>query len=168
MMAAKKILLLGDSRLYQPSQEVMRSQLSTARQVVADLHDTIVEFKQQYGFGRGIAAPQIGHFYRIFYLHIGNQGTAVINPVLKPIGNDLMEVWDDCMSFPGLEVRLRRHRRCVLHFKDLNWNDQTVEYQDDLSELIQHEYDHLGGILAVQKALDNRSLRINPDKLACV
>jgi peptide deformylase len=71
-----------------------------------------------------------------------------------------MELWDDCMSFPGLLVRVKRHRRCVMDFLDENWQAQQWILEDDLSELIQHEYDHLDGILATQRAIDDRSFRI--------
>jgi peptide deformylase len=65
------------------------------------------------------------------------------------------------MSFPGLEVKLLRHKKCRVYYKNLEWVDCELEFEGDLAELIQHEYDHLDGILAVQRAIDNKSLRIN-------
>ncbi len=87
-----------------------------------------------------------------------------INPVLKPLSKETFKLWDDCMSFPGLEVYLERYRIVKLTYKDLNWNDREMVFEGDLAELIQHEYDHLDGILSVQRAIDNKGFRINKDK----
>lgn len=165
-MAIRDILLLGDESLYNVSREITRDELDKARQVVANLHDTMVNFREKYGFGRAIAAPQIGEFLRIIYLNFGGQSYALINPVPE-FGTETFQVWDDCMSFPGLEVKLTRYRETKLSYKDLTWKTCVLELENDLSELIQHEYDHLDGILAVDRALDNRSLRINKAKSGC-
>ena len=69
----------------------------------------------------------------------------------------MIELWDDCMSFPNLLVKVRRHKRCSLRFYDENWKEQVWRLEDDMSELIQHEYDHLNGILATQRAIDDKS-----------
>lgn len=81
-----------------------------------------------------------------------------INPVLSFPDEDKMDVMDDCMSFPGLLVRVERYKRCVIRYKDENWQDCEMKLEGDLSELLQHEYDHLGGILAVMRAKDQKSL----------
>ena len=99
-------------------------------------------------------------------MNFSDTSYVLINPCLK-FGEDQFQVWDDCMSFPGLEVRLNRYRKTTISYKDLQWNDCTLEFEDDLSELIQHEYDHLDGILAVQRALDSKSFRINQQKSGC-
>ncbi|MHA2064832.1 MAG: peptide deformylase, partial [Candidatus Thorarchaeota archaeon] len=69
-------------------------------------------------------------------------------------------VWDDCMCFPELLVRLRRHKSCTIHYRDMNWNQKTMSLEDSLSELIQHEYDHLDGVLAVSRAIDPKSFAL--------
>ncbi|ENK0838810.1 peptide deformylase [Clostridium botulinum] len=163
-MSAKPILLLGDEILYRISEEIQKSNLDKAKQVINDLHDTIVSFKNQYGFGRAIAAPQIGESVRIIYMHLGNKTHYFINPVLEFIGEDTFQLWDDCMSFPGLEVYVERHRKCKVNYKNLNWEDCEMYLEGDLSELFQHEYDHLDGIFAVQRAKDLKSFRINKNK----
>ncbi|MDR3564788.1 MAG: peptide deformylase [Negativicutes bacterium] len=165
-MAIRDILLLGDESLYNVSREITRDELGKARQVVADLHDTMVNFREKYGFGRAIAAPQIGEFLRIIYLNFGGQSYALLNPAPE-FGTETFQVWDDCMSFPGLEVKLTRYRKTKLSYTDLAWKTCILELENDLSELIQHEYDHLDGVLAVDRARDNRSLRINKAKSGC-
>ena len=86
-----------------------------------------------------------------------DQPRVIINPTLEPVGDELMELWDDCMSFPKLLVRVRRCRRCILRYRDENWQPQELLMEDGMSELIQHEYDHLNGILATMRAVDSKS-----------
>lgn len=81
-----------------------------------------------------------------------------INPSLSFPDNEKMEVVDDCMSFPGLLVNVDRYKRCIVRYKDENWNDCEMHLEGDLAELLQHEYDHLDGILAVMRAKDEKSL----------
>lgn len=158
-MAVREILLLGNEKLYDVSTEVKEEELKNIKEITEDLHDTLMNFRKEYGAGRAIAAPQINVFKRIIYMNIGEPVT-FINPRLEYIGNEKIEVWDDCMSFPKLRVKVPRYRQCRIYYKDLSWNDCMLEFSDDLSELMQHEYDHLDGILAVQRAIDNKSFKI--------
>lgn len=68
------------------------------------------------------------------------------------------------MSFPGLEVKVLRYDKAVVTYKDINWDSRKISFEGDLAELIQHEVDHLDGILAVHRAVDNRSLRMKKEK----
>jgi peptide deformylase len=156
-MAVKPILLLGEEALYRVSDAVTAAELEGLRPVVQDLHDTMMAFRAQYGCGRAIAAPQIGVFKRLIYLHI-DKPTVFVNPVLTGLSDELMTLWDDCMCFPELLVRVRRHRSCTISFLDIEGRRQEWYLEGDLSELLQHEYDHLDGILATQRALDDRSI----------
>jgi len=67
-------------------------------------------------------------------------------------------MWDDCFSFPDLMVRLRRHVRVVIEYEDLEGACRRLEAEGALSELIQHEMDHLDGVLAVDHARSSRDL----------
>lgn len=155
----RKLLLLGDERLYDVSEPVMKEALSEVKEIVQDLHDTMMAYRQKYGVGRAIAAPQIGAFKRVVYMNIGTPIT-FINPVIHFPDDEMMELLDDCMCFPGLLVKVNRHVRCEVHFKDLEWQDQTLFFEGDLSELFQHEYDHLDGILATMRAKDEKAFII--------
>jgi peptide deformylase len=158
-MSAREILLLGNPLLYASSQKLSASDGDAARAVAEDLHDTLMEFRRVHGFGRAIAAPQIGVFIRMVYMHVG-EPCALLNPVLEPIGHDTMDIWDDCMSFPGLLVRVRRFRRCRLSYRDFDGREHQRVVEGDLAELLQHECDHLDGVLAVQRAIDDRSFAL--------
>jgi peptide deformylase len=166
-MAIRDILLLGNENLYRVCSEVREEDAARAARIVQDLHDTMMEFRRKYGFGRAIAAPQIDEPYRILYMNFDGNSIAFINPVIGFPDDEKFEMWDDCMSFPGLEVRLMRHKRCNVQYRDLEWKKCSIDFEGDLAELFQHEYDHLDGILAVQRALDNKAFRINRSKSGC-
>lgn len=158
-MAIKEILLLGNPKLYNVSSVVKKTELDSIKVIVDDLHDTLIDFRKRYGAGRAIAAPQIGVFKRILYMYI-DKPEVFINPVLEYENEEMMEVWDDCMSFPDLLVKVSRYRRCTIEYYDLNWEEKVLELEGDLAELLQHEYDHLDGILAVQRAIDKHSFAL--------
>jgi peptide deformylase len=162
-MAVREILLLGNPRLYEVSEAVKEDDLKDLPLVVADLHDTLLDFRKRYGAGRAIAAPQIGFMKRLIYMFI-QAPFVFINPSLETPGTEMIEVWDDCMCFPDLLVKVQRHRQCTIRFKDLQWNDRAMSLTDDLSELLQHEYDHLDGILAVTRAVDGRSFALRSQR----
>lgn len=153
----REILLLGDPALYAVSEPVAQKELPAMAAVCRDLHDTLMEYRRVHGAGRAIAAPQIGVKKRLLYLCI-DEPTAFLNPVLTFPDGERMPVLDDCMSFPGLLVKVHRYRRCVVTYRDLQWRACRMELEGDLSELLQHEYDHLDGILATMRADDDKSL----------
>ena len=152
----REILLLGNPQLYEISEEVKREELEDLRSVFKDLFDCIRGIRRDYGFGRAIAAPQIGLQKRIICI-LTDRPYVIINPTIEFVGDEMMEIMDDCMSFPNLLVRVRRYRHCILHYLDENWEQQEKQMDDDMAELIQHEYDHLDGILATMRAIDNKS-----------
>lgn len=152
------ILQLGNPQLYEKSAPVKRAELDELKPVFQDLHDIILEFRAKYNAGRAIAAPQIGVMKRIICWNVESP-KVLINPQLVNMSEELFELWDDCMSFPNLLVRLKRHKSCTVRFLDEHWQAQEWHLTDDLSELIQHEYDHLDGILATQRAIDNQSFK---------
>ena len=158
-MAVREILLLGNPQLHEVSLEVERDELPDLGGIIQDLHDTMMDFRARRGLGRAIAAPQIGVMKRVVYMNTG-EPLVFINPRLIPAGDETMEVWDDCMSFPELLVRVERYRACRIEYLDIDWNASAMELEGDLSELLQHECDHLDGILAVERAIDCRSFAL--------
>ncbi len=159
-MSLEKILKLGDLNLYKKSNEVQANELPLLKSEIDTLFSLIVEFRNTYGAGRGIAAPQTGLLKRIICLDIENKQHLLINPLLGNLSEEIIEVWDDCMCFPNMLVKVNRHKNCTVTYKDENWNGHKWDLTDSLSELIQHEYDHLDGILATQRAIDNKSFKI--------
>lgn len=162
-MTAKKILRLGNPELYRKCEEVQSNEMDYIKTVVADMRDTLLDFRERFGFGLAIAAPQIGVRKRLVYAHIGTD-LVLINPILKEMSEDMIELWDNCMSFPDLLVKVRRHKSGQIDYYDLNWKKQNLMLGGDLSQLMQHECDHLDGILAVQHAIDNKSFALKSEK----
>jgi peptide deformylase len=157
-MRLDDILLLGDPRLYEVCQPIQQEELPEIESLIEPLGSLVLAFRQKYGAGRAIAAPQLGIMKRLVVMNIDHP-IAIINPVLSDSSDELMEVWDDCMSFPNLLVHLHRHRRCTMTFRDIHWKEQVWHLEDDLSELMQHEIDHLDGILATQRAHGHRAFK---------
>jgi len=158
-MAVREVLLLGNPTLYEISDPVSKEDLSKIVAVITDLHDTLMAFKERYGAGRAIAAPQIGVMKRLIYMYIGGP-VIFINPVLDEKSEEMMEVWDDCICFPELLVKVRRHKRCRIRYHNMEWDKEERWLDGDLSELLQHETDHLDGILAVSRAVDGHSFAL--------
>jgi len=162
-MAVKDILLLGNPKLYEVSSPVKEEELDSVKPVIEDLHDTLTDFRKRNNAGRAIAAPQISFMKRIVYMNI-EKPVVLINPVLDILSADMFEIWDDCMSFPDILVKVKRHKKCHVAFRDLEWKYQSLDLQDSLSELIQHEVDHLNGILALSRAIDGKSFALRSQK----
>jgi peptide deformylase len=157
-MSLDEILKLGNPKLHEVSEPVRISESKKLKSTINKLHNLLMEFREEYGTGRAIAAPQIGVLKRVIYLNI-EKPVVIINPELSDFSKEMMELWDDCFCFPNLLVKVKRHQRCRLQFFDIDWNRQIWVPEGDLSELIQHEYDHLDGILATQRAIDLKSFR---------
>lgn len=161
MKKLEDLLLLGDPLLYQTSEPVLKSELPLLPGWVADLDNVMKEIRAKYNFGRAIAAPQLGIMKRLVYMNI-DRPVVFINPQLIDMSDEMFELWDDCMSFPNLLVKVKRHKNLTIRYLDENWQQQEWKMADDLSELLQHEYDHLDGILCTMRAVDEKSFRWRP------
>jgi peptide deformylase len=162
-MAVRKILLLGNPKLHQICDPVEADELDHMGEVVIDLHDTLMDCQRRIRAGRAIAAPQIGVMKRLVYMHI-DRPVVFLNPRLDHMSEASIELWDDCLSFPDLLVRVRRHQRCRLRYRDMDWIEQEVSLEGDLAELLQHECDHLDGVLAVARAIDGQSFMLRSQR----
>ncbi len=154
-MAVRRILQLGDPLLREKSEPA--SDPSSLVVVLTDLRDTLHDFQQAHGFGRGISAVQIGALQRVIYLEFYGISYCLINPQYEHLSEDKFWLWDDCFSFPNLLVWLERSKTVRLQYQDENGSERKIEASGALSELIQHEMDHLDGILAIDRALDRNS-----------
>ena len=162
-MAVKEILKLGNPELYEVSETVLEEELQKLKPVVEDLHDTMMNFREEWKAGRAIAAPQIGVKKRLIYMNI-DKPVVFFNPIIEQQSEELFEVWDDCMCFPELLVKVLRFKHCRITYRDLEWRECAMDLKDDLSELLQHEADHLDGILAVSRAIDAQSFALRSQR----
>ena len=128
------------------------------RLILRDLRATLADFRRRHGFGRGISAVQIGEPVRIIYIEFEGAAYSLVNPQWESLSRDKLRLWDDCFSFPDLLVYLERSRAVSLSYHDPDGNLRRLEAAGALAELLQHEMDHLDGVLAVDRALDRMSL----------
>ncbi len=149
-MAVRPVRLLGDPILRAKCERVTDPQSPAVRLVADDLQDTLRDLKRRHGRGRGLAAPQIGAPLRIVYLEL-DEPWLLINPEIEDIGTEDFEVWDECFSVPNLLVRVQRAYRVKVKYEDLEGTSHTMEVEGELSELLQHEFDHLDGVLMVDR-----------------
>jgi peptide deformylase len=158
MKTLDNLLLLGDPRLYQVCDAFKHSELPLVKHWVNDLHNVMQQIRERYHFGRAIAAPQLGIMKRLIYMNI-DKPVVFINPELHDLSGEKFELWDDCMSFPNLLVRVSRHKSLTIKYTDENWEPQQWQMEYSLSELLQHEYDHLDGILCTMRAVDGKAFK---------
>jgi peptide deformylase len=158
MKTLADLLLLGDPRLYETCEPVLKSELPLVEAWVADMDNVMKEIRLKYNFGRAIAAPQLGLMKRLIYMNI-DKPVIFINPELENLSDDMFDLWDDCMSFPNLLVKVKRHRGLTVRYLDEKWEPQVCKMEDALSELLQHEYDHLNGVLCTMRAVDEKAFK---------
>jgi len=150
---ADGVLLLGDSRLRRVCEPVDDVDSAAFRAQSARLGAMLSAFRARHGFGRAIAAPQLGIARRLVAANLDGRALVLVNPEIVWRSGETFTLWDDCMSFPDLLVRVRRHRRVSLRYTDGAGRERTLEDLDPATaELFQHELDHLDGVLAVDRA----------------
>lgn len=149
-MSVHPVRLLGDPILRASCEPITNPGSMAARVVVDDLTETLRELKTRQGFGRGLSAPQIGAPVRIVYIEI-DRPWVLINPEIIDVGNEDFSVWDDCFSIPDLLVRVSRAYRIRLRYQDVKGESHTADLEGEVAELVQHEVDHLDGVLIVDR-----------------
>ncbi len=164
-MTIHRILLMGNEHLKRVSAPVQDPTSAKTRALVDDLLDTINAVD-----GNGLAAPQIGVNQRVVVYRVPAHRipagarqqpiawTVLVNPVLEPLDDDKREIWERCQSLPNLYGRVPRHNRVRLTFTTLAGDMQTRLAQGYHAMLLQHECDHLDGILYPMRMTDMRDL----------
>ena len=160
-MAVRTLLQLGDPRLRQVAYPVQDATAANISALVDDLADTLAHWRRSTGYGRAIAAPQLGVRQRVIFLQLpGAQPWPMVNPEIIQRSLDKIVVWDACLSFLSIFMQVERHREITVRYQDLrgDWHEIRAGAERDLSELLQHEIDHLDGILAVDRIVDMKTL----------
>ncbi len=156
-MPVREILQLGNPTLRMKCAGVKSFRTPDLTALVDDLRDTLDDFRRRNNFGRGIASPQIGITKRVILIQV-DKPLALVNPVITGRSRKLMTLWDDCFSFPNLRVKVKRNLSIDVRYQDIEGKKHLLKAHDGLSELLQHEIDHINGILAVDRALDSRHI----------
>jgi peptide deformylase len=132
------------------------------RLVFEDLKDTLAHWRATTTYGRGIAAPQIGVMQRIVFLNV-DRPWSLINPEIVARSPETMIVWDACLSFLSIFFQVTRNCWIDIRYQDLTGAWHECRAEGDLSELLQHEIDHLDGILALDRMTDIRTMCVREE-----
>ncbi|MGH8963464.1 MAG: peptide deformylase [Jatrophihabitantaceae bacterium] len=145
-MSVQPIRLFGDPVL-RTAADVVTDFDRELRTLVADLAETMLDAP-----GSGLAAPQIGVGLRVFTYHVDDaQSGHLVNPVLHFPDDDEQDGPEGCLSIPGLSWDCRRRANVVAHGQNMYGDQITVEGTALLARCIQHESDHLDGVLFVDR-----------------
>jgi len=159
---------MGDPRLLEPSKPVPRFDTPELRALVADMEDTMNALN-----GAGLAAPQIGVLLQVAIFGVDFNPrypeaepiprTVLINPVLTPVDEEIEEGWEGCLSVPGMRGLVPRYKRLRYQGYDESGTpiDRTVA--DFHARVVQHECDHLAGILYPMRIRDMRNFGFNEE-----
>jgi peptide deformylase len=156
-MPIRPILQLGDPLLRQKAIMVDDPTVREIHDLVRDLADTLAHWRSATGYGRGIAAPQLGELQRVIFLKLPEaEPWPLINPEIIEASEEKSIVWDACLSFLSIFMQVERHRRVTVCYQNLNGERLELKADDNrnLSELLQHEIDHLDGILAIDRVVN--------------
>ena len=160
-MAIRPILQLGNPLLREICLPVERPTSPAIHDLVSDLADTLAHWRSVTGYGRGIAAPQIGILQRVIFLKLpGEEPWPLINPEIIERSVEKIIVWDACLSFLSIFMQVERHQEISVRYQNINGETLTLRAGEDrnLSELLQHEIDHLDGILAIDRVMDTKTI----------
>jgi peptide deformylase len=158
-MAVREILKMGDPRLLRVAQPVREFDTPELRALVADMFDTLRAVD-----GAGLAAPQIGVDLQLVIFgfthnprYPGREAvpqTVLLNPVITPLADELVEGWEGCLSVPGLRGLVPRHPRVRYAGQDLQGRPIEREVGGFHAVVVQHECDHLIGRLYPTRMTD--------------
>ena len=160
-MPVRPVLQLGDPLLRLPAVAVEDPQSQEVHDLIRDLADTLAHWRAKTGYGRGIAAPQLGVSQRVIFLKLpGVEPWPLINPEIVDRSEETITVWDACLSFLSIFMQVERHRQITVRYQNLEGETLEFDAGDDrnLSELLQHEIDHLDGILAIDRVVDLKTI----------
>jgi peptide deformylase len=160
-MPVRPVLQLGDPLLRLKAAAVEDPTAQEVHDLIRDLADTLAHWRAKTGYGRGIAAPQLGVSQRVIFLKLpGVEPWPLINPEIIERSEENITVWDACLSFLSIFMQVERHRHISVRYHNLEGKILEFDAGDDrnLSELLQHEIDHLDGILAIDRVVDLKSI----------
>ncbi|MBW4564677.1 MAG: peptide deformylase [Mojavia pulchra JT2-VF2] len=150
------IIQLGNPRLRQKASLIEDIQEQSIQKLIDDLIATVAQAN-----GVGIAAPQIAESYRLFIVasrpnpRYPNapqmEPTAMINPKIIAHSTEVVKGWEGCLSVPGIRGLVPRYQAIAVEYTDRNGKMQQQELTDFIARIFQHEYDHLDGIVFVDR-----------------
>lgn len=160
-MPIRPVLQLGNPLLRETALPVNDPTAREIHDLVRDMGDTLAHWRATTGYGRGIAAPQLGVLRRVIFLKLRDvEPWPLINPEIIHYSPEKVTVWDGCLSFLSFFMQVERHRHITVRYQNVLGEFLEFEAGDDrnLAELLQHEIDHLDGVLAIDRVSDIRTI----------
>ncbi len=160
-MAVREILQLGNPLLREKAAPVADPCDPSIAELCRDLGDTLAKSWCETGYGRAIAAPQIGVLKQVILLRLpGEDPWPLVNPQIVWQSDERIVVWDACLSFLAIFMQVERSARIRVRWQDLagQWQETEAGAEKDLAELLQHEIDHLDGVLAIDRMVDSKAV----------
>ena len=168
-MAIREIAQMGNPILYRRAVEVTDPEDPEIARLAHDMKDTLMHVG-----GSGIAAPQVYECLRLVVYRVSprlvdnadnspNPWVVLVNPVLEPLGDEIASGWERCLSIPGLHGKVPRHQNLRLNYHDLEGKEINIEAKGPLAVLLQHECDHLDGVLYPMRMNDLSKLEFNAE-----
>jgi peptide deformylase len=155
IFAMLKILTLGDERLTKRA-----SVVGTVDKMVVDLAHAMIE-AMQVGNGIGLAGPQVGELKRIFVCHVQRDETRIfINPEIIATSQELVTYEEGCLSIPGIYADVVRPERVTVQALNENGKPFRLEADGVLARVVQHEIDHLNGVLFLDHISEKKRQRL--------
>ena len=150
--------MLGNPKLREVSSNINKFYDKYIK-ILQDLRETLTYLQETKKLGRAIAAPQIGVMKKLIFFQSPERRFYMVNPKIIWKSEELINVWDSCYSFDlAFFVEIQRNKSITVEYQDEKGNKLTENYSDDLSELVQHEIDHLNGILATDHLRDVKKI----------
>ena len=168
-MAIRKVAAMGNPILYKIAKPVADPTDPEVARLAADMQDTLIDIG-----GSGIAAPQVFESLRLVVYRfsarlddnveeLAEPWVTLVNPVLTPVGDELISGCERCLSIPGLHGKVPRYKSLSMTYQDLSGAEVTVEASGALAALLQHECDHLDGVLYPMQMPDISKLEFNAE-----
>jgi len=156
-MTVKDVLLLGNPKLREKSSDLKK--VREQGRNLDDLSDTLLYLQKVKQIGRAIAAPQIGWMKKVIFYNLPERAFFMINPKILIKSEEMIDVWDSCFCFDvAFFIEIKRHKKVKVKYLDKDGNKIVEDYNGDLSELVQHEIDHLNGVLATDHLEDTNKI----------
>jgi peptide deformylase len=156
-VSVAKILQLGDPRLRTVAAPIAEPDSEASAILRRDLLDTLLSHRSRTGYGRGIAAPQLGTASRMIHIELDGSHT-LMNPRITARSEASMVIWDFCFSYFSIVFPVERSVLVEVKYQDPSGREKTLEATGHMAELLQHEIDHLDGILALDRVQELRSI----------
>ena len=162
-MAVHPTLELGNPRLRQPAQPVADPLSAEIHQLIVDLRDTLHDFRQRNRWGRALSAPVIGVGLRVIVIEYFGREYVLINPRFERWSRTQVVAYESCVTFGGIWGQVSRPAQVIVLALDASGVEQRYAVENELARIMQHEIDHLDGLVWLDRDPDLATICTNDE-----